>query len=872
MFGLVIKKKSTVKKLKAKSKELQEKVKMLTATSKQLREKNRKLVTTSNQQRELLKANRRDCSDLKMKLREANGSNLSTAIVKQSTVTAATRSVIENLLARKSRAAACSIATALAADPLTRGLGNFAFGIIMHRGRAFASALAYFEALGTGAALELAPVEYLESVLESNTKTGFRLLNKIYDASPVRIRAELNRLRAKYHDFTALRKGISELLERHEVTEHLDAVQMQQLKWAHDLLNREPIKKASSEAVMIGVMDYKSPDRKYTSSNLGDYIQTLAMMANLCRFTKPDFDDGSALGKLASELCGRVELTKQLTGPSAKVQLVPVDRDFSSGRSYPGPVWMISNGWYMHNSFLGPFDFPFSKDIKPIFISFHLNQANLMTPETAAYLKACAPIGCRDWTTVYRLRDLCIPAFFSGCLTTTLGTLFPKHTNRSGPTAFVDTKLPEGTALPPGAVEYTQAGDEVRELDLIGGLRDSLAVLEKYQGFGKIVTSRLHCYLPCRSMGMDVDFRPKNEADVRFEGLLDLQELAYSSMREGLGDKVTRILEKILAGATETDVRAEWRDICKKDVAAADVYCKSLSVQPESSVNAKAAVAALKKNAVILGAKVPATAMEIAMVPNANLAEESLMAIASLVKQNRSPLRIHLLLRGLGPEFAERIKSNFPKNSFVLYFCDAVDYGDSLRKLGHTILSAIDRVLLPELLGEQKRVVYFEANTLIRSNLGPLYNMDLKDFPVAAKLSTAETWSSGVKLVTRASLSMPFAKASDLRRRMHALGSLQFETFHAGVLVIDLSRLRRDKFTDFALRLVEQHAFDFQDTLNLHVRGNFRKLGMKWNFMPHQDWCDNPSIVHWDGPAKPWQSHHVAHKTEFLSYREQLVA
>ncbi len=176
---------------------------------------------------------------------------------------------------------------------------------------------------------------------------------------------------------------------------------MQQLMWSQALLVRPSVSRASRDAVMIGVMDYKMLDRQRTSSNLGDYVQTLAMMANLCRFSQADFADGSELGQFASGLQKRVETSRKIAGPKTKVQLVPVDRDFSSGRKYPSPVWMIANGWYMHRNFRGDFDFPFHKDIKPIFISFHLNQLGIMNSEIAAYLKSCGPIGCRDWTTVY---------------------------------------------------------------------------------------------------------------------------------------------------------------------------------------------------------------------------------------------------------------------------------------------------------------------------------------------------------------------------------------------------------------------------------------------------------------------------------------
>ncbi len=192
--------------------------------------------------------------------------------------------------------------------------------------------------------------------------------------------------------------------------------------------------------------------------------------------------------------------------------------------------------------------------------------------------------------------------------------------------------------------------------------------------------------------------------------------------------------------------------------------------------------------------------------------------------------------------------------------------------LSHTAVSTMDRLLLPELLSDQKRIMYLDVDILIRSNLSALYKIALNGCAIAAKTSTYEIWSTGVRLVTKASLSLPFSRAWELRRQMHGLGPLQFSTFNAGVLVLDLDRLRRDKFTEFALPLIEQYAFNDQDALNLYARGKFVNLETKWNFVPNQDWCEDPKIVHWAGPSKPWQADHVAYKSEFLSYRKQLVA
>lgn len=81
---------------------------------------------------------------------------------------------------------------------------------------------------------------------------------------------------------------------------------------------------------------------------------------------------------------------------------------------------VIMNGWFTYNPKLW---LP-NENISPLFISFHLNSEvkdKVLTPETILYLKKHSPIGCRDTYTMNVLKDKGIDAYYSGCLTTTLG-------------------------------------------------------------------------------------------------------------------------------------------------------------------------------------------------------------------------------------------------------------------------------------------------------------------------------------------------------------------------------------------------------------------------------------------------------------------
>lgn len=91
-----------------------------------------------------------------------------------------------------------------------------------------------------------------------------------------------------------------------------------------------------------------------------------------------------------------------------------------------GLIKIIMNGWYMHDAN----HWPPSPQILPLFVAFHLNSSvkeKMLTIEGVNYLKSHQPIGCRDYDTVSSLKAKGVDAYFSGCMTLTLGMNFKSH-------------------------------------------------------------------------------------------------------------------------------------------------------------------------------------------------------------------------------------------------------------------------------------------------------------------------------------------------------------------------------------------------------------------------------------------------------------
>jgi len=99
-------------------------------------------------------------------------------------------------------------------------------------------------------------------------------------------------------------------------------------------------------------------------------------------------------------------------------------------------VKTVMNSWFMWR----PESFPPSEEIIPLYLSFHITptiEKKLFTRESISHFKKHEPIGCRDLSTVALMKKYGIQAYFSGCLTLTLGKSYKKR-KTSDEVIFID--------------------------------------------------------------------------------------------------------------------------------------------------------------------------------------------------------------------------------------------------------------------------------------------------------------------------------------------------------------------------------------------------------------------------------------------------
>lgn len=218
--------------------------------------------------------------------------------------------------------------------------------------------------------------------------------------------------------------------------------------------------------------------------------------------------------------------------------------------SYDGPPCaVVMNGYFYTKPDAEMF--PPASDIVPIFFSFHLSNSKgtrefFSRPEQVAYLKRHEPIGCRDTDTRDFLTRLGVAAYFSGCLTTT----FPRRSQQpaSGRVFIVDCRFEQviPSALSAQAIRVTHAIDP--SLPEPVKIRAAEQLLARYRDEADwVITSRLHCALPCLAMGIPVVFLHDKPADIRFtalQGLTPIQPIHGNKLLMKLSKSYARRIHR----------------------------------------------------------------------------------------------------------------------------------------------------------------------------------------------------------------------------------------------------------------------------------------------------------------------------------------
>jgi len=209
-----------------------------------------------------------------------------------------------------------------------------------------------------------------------------------------------------------------------------------------------------------------------------------------------------------------------------------VDRDdwTTSGSTAAEAAKIILNGWFTHN----PEKWPPPPFLSPCLISLHITRerykpttltdpsVTLLENQNLDYLRRHQPVGGRDLWTASLLKQHGVESYFSGCLTLALGA----GATRERRDFICAVDLPEQTYR----ILLGRTRSPVLRLshrDTGGGTFEQRSakadrLLGLYAYAKCVVTTRLHCALPCLALGTPVLFVNDVADPYRLSGLIEL--------------------------------------------------------------------------------------------------------------------------------------------------------------------------------------------------------------------------------------------------------------------------------------------------------------------------------------------------------------
>lgn len=169
------------------------------------------------------------------------------------------------------------------------------------------------------------------------------------------------------------------------------------------------------------------------------------------------------------------------------------------------------------------------------------------------------------------------------------------------------------------------------------------------------------------------------------------------------------------------------------------------------------------------------------------------------------------------------------------------------------------RLFIPELYPQYDKVLYLDSDIVILSDIADLYNVDMEDNLVAAApddvIQTIEVFQEYVEKV---------------------VGVADYHNyFNAGILLMNLDQLRKFKFQEKFLYLLETVKFSVaqdQDYLNRLCKGRVKLIENTWDRMPIGGDTvkrEDLNLIHYNLAFKPWHFEDILYKEYFWEYAQK---
>jgi lipopolysaccharide biosynthesis glycosyltransferase len=535
-------------------------------------------------------------------------------------------------------------------------------------------------------------------------------------------------------------------------------------------------------------------------------------------------------------------------GTDLEVHLAPVSRSCPSSHQLPPGSWLLATGPVGYSRIDAKKPFPRDLNVICLSVSIH---PRVFNSEMAGYLRTIGPVGCQDELTYKMLSSADVPAFqavplsilLDGTAVADISHLMDRASVQGDVGSFPRAEI---RARARRVVQWLANRDQT-QADETAGEREVWS-----QGIERLYARRaiglsMDTELTCDEALAPIDTRTFTHA-----------ETVHWQTR--MSDLAKSAVDLVVSRRQPVDVRSRWRRLTEEENAPTNPTSHNEKVDaPVFPVSADPAVG-------------ESAQVDIALTFDKNVLWPAITSIEAILTHTFAP-RIWILYRGLSSHDVRSIERAYPSAEFRFISMDSVSHG-RISVLSHITVSSLDLLLLPQVIPETvDRIVYQDVDALATADLTEVLAVDLSAAALAA-CDGSSTDNTYVQILRR----LPQRRIVT-GRHISALvddslsrGSLIAKPFNAGFMVLNLRRMRYDRFTTDVLERARAQAFDDQETLNYYASSTRVRLADKWNVRPTSDDNDDYAVLHWIGKEKPWNTADIPKGDVWASYNQRAQA
>ena len=215
--------------------------------------------------------------------------------------------------------------------------------------------------------------------------------------------------------------------------------------------------------------------------------------------------------------------------------------------------------------------------------------------------------------------------------------------------------------------------------------------------------------------------------------------------------------------------------------------------------------------------------------------------------------KIYIFHETLDIDSMKMVKSMSNKN-YQIKFINVTHYVNKIKSKLHTrdyyTNTTYYRFFIPRILKKYDKVLYLDCDILVRSDISELFNNNITDYMLGAVTEDVMTNTDVYGTYTE--------KVCGIKRDRF---------FNAGVMLLNLKRLRKENIEKLFIELLSVYTFRVtqdEDYLNILCKDNVLYLDEAWNYCEiNKHNIKNPHIVHFKMSYKPWHYDNIKFENEF---------